>query len=545
MPLSGSPELPTVKAEPLSADAGRLARFLLSHATIEAALRGPPLIDVRLREAADPGAPLFPDSITVEIDAADLATAPAALDGLDQERACILLRNVIQCVPDYRGFLASAFDKLAVGGFLIVTVPHQFLYERKLQVPSRYRQSHLRFYTPGALLAEVEEALDPCRYRVRLLADHDAGFDYAASLQSVPEGGHDIVLCLEKMAASPWRAAMEQDESQSAVYTSVSPFLPPFEAEANAYRVIAPDNRQINRLIVLKLDHRGDFMMAMPAFRILRHAFPAAGITLVCGSWNRQEAECLGLFDRVIAFDFFPEDVSAGPSVLSYEELCNSFAEVIAGESFDAAIDLRLYEDTRELIKSIDARHRAGFDPLDKFPWLSIPLNLLIPTRDGRAEQGVMLATDFHTRIGEHHGFAMIFLRQPEMEERRSVLDGPYLTLRPGHYEFEVLIEPLAQEFAIGYDLAANDSRRMLGAGEIAVRRDRYPRFTFDTTERIEKFEFRLMTRHAGPLPPFRFLGLRYRRYGAFVGVHQREAMALLAHLVALRLEEPYTVARL
>ena len=270
---------------------------------------------------------------------------------------------------------------------------------------------------------------------------------------------------------------------------------------------------------------------------------PASRWSAARGTGRRPED--LRLFDRVIAFDFFPEDVSAGPSVLSYEELCDGFAELVAGESFDAAIDLGLYEDTRELIKSIDARHRAGFDPLDKFPWLTIPLNLLIPTRDGRAEQGVMLATDFHTRIGEHHGFAMIFPRQPEMEERRSVLDGPYLTLRPGHYEFEVLIEPLAQEFAMGYDLAANDSRRMLGAGEIAVRRDRYPRFTFETTERIEKFEFRLMTRHAGPLPPFRFLGLRYRRYGAFVGVHQREAMALLAHLVALRLEEPYTVARL
>ena len=46
-------------------------------------------------------------------------------------------------------------------------------------------------------------------------------------------------------------------------------------------------------------------------------------------------------------------------------------------------------------------------------------------------------------------------------------------------------------------------------------------------------------------MPPFRFLGLRYRRDGAFIGVHQREAMALLAHLVALRLEEPYTVAQL
>src|SRR5438270_3756244 len=193
MSLTEPPELPAAEPEPLTGDGCSLARFLLSQPAVAAALRSPSIIDVRLKEAADPVSPLFADSVTVEIDAPDLPTAAAVLDGLADEQACLLLRNVVQCVADYRGLLAKAFDKLALGGFLIVIVPHQFLYERKLQVPSRYQQAHLRFYTPGTLLAEIEEALDPCRYRVRLLADHDAGFDYAASLQSAAAGGHEIV----------------------------------------------------------------------------------------------------------------------------------------------------------------------------------------------------------------------------------------------------------------------------------------------------------------------------------------------------------------
>src|SRR5205823_5154643 len=99
--------------------------------------------------AADPSSPLLPDTISIEIDDSGPGAAHATLDGLGGEQNCILLRNVIQRLPDYRSFIARAFDKLAIGGFLIVIVPHQFLYERKLQVPSRYERAHQRFYTPG------------------------------------------------------------------------------------------------------------------------------------------------------------------------------------------------------------------------------------------------------------------------------------------------------------------------------------------------------------------------------------------------------------
>ena len=516
---------------------------MLSHRALDPALRSAWIVDVRLRNGSDRSGPLLPDSVTLDIGAGELREAHRTLHKLDGGQHCILLRGVIQLLPDYRSCIAAAFEKLATGGFLIVIVPHQFLYERKLQVPSRYDRAHLRFYTPGALLAEIEEALDPCRYRVRLLADHDADFDDRAPLNTVPQGGHEIVLCLQKIAPPPWREAMEEDERQSIVYTRPHRFLEPYDRAETVYRVVAPDEGGIKRVIVLKLDHRGDFTMAIPAFQIIRQRFCDAEVTLVCGSWNRQEAEKLEVFDRVLAFDFFPEDASAGWSGGPQDDLGERFAALVADEHYDVAIDLRLFEDTRGLLQAIDARHKAGFDPYNEFPWLTIPLNPLIPTRHGRAELRVIASTEFDSRKGEHRHFAIVFA-EAAPGEPGQLLWGPYVTLPQGHYELEVLIEPLGEDFELGYDLAGNHGRDVLGMGVLRVERDRFPKLTLHLTEPIEGFEFRLMSISSAALPPFRFMGLRYKRHGAIVGSHQREAMALLAHLVALRLQFPYTVAQ-
>src|SRR5438876_8889458 len=64
------------------------------------------------------------------------------------------------------------------------------------------------------------------------------------------------------------------------------------------------------RLLVLKLDHLGDFIIAMPAMQALRDHFPNDEITLVCGSWNRSLAESTGLFDAIVVYDFFPPSSS-------------------------------------------------------------------------------------------------------------------------------------------------------------------------------------------------------------------------------------------
>jgi ADP-heptose:LPS heptosyltransferase len=112
------------------------------------------------------------------------------------------------------------------------------------------------------------------------------------------------------------------------------------------------------RIIILKLDHLGDFVVALPALEQLRTAFQEANITLVCGSWNRPWAEQCGLFDNVVTFDFFaPTNVEGrGPGEAQFE----SFRALPLG-SYDLAVDLRHDPDTRLLLAEVEAKFRVGF----------------------------------------------------------------------------------------------------------------------------------------------------------------------------------------
>ena len=83
----------------------------------------------------------------------------------------------------------------------------------------------------------------------------------------------------------------------------------------------------------------------------------------------------------------------------------------MAGKSYDLAIDLRLYDDTRELLRKIDARNRAGFDRFDDFPWMTIRLNTPSATDDDRGESAVMSATAFHTSLGNHRTYEIVYRR--------------------------------------------------------------------------------------------------------------------------------------
>jgi ADP-heptose:LPS heptosyltransferase len=111
------------------------------------------------------------------------------------------------------------------------------------------------------------------------------------------------------------------------------------------------------RILILKLDHLGDFITALPALGQLRDAFPASRITLVCGSWNRAWAVQCGLFDEVVPFDFFSV-VSAQRGV---EASRIAAFEALGLGLFDLAIDLRHDPDTRPLLARAEAGFRAGF----------------------------------------------------------------------------------------------------------------------------------------------------------------------------------------
>jgi ADP-heptose:LPS heptosyltransferase len=126
---------------------------------------------------------------------------------------------------------------------------------------------------------------------------------------------------------------------------------------------------RIGAILVYKLDHFGDFVIAQPALRDLRAAFPRAHIRLICGSWNLANARACMLVDEVRGFDYFPER-SANWDGRQVEGMA-VFDAAVAGR-FDLAIDLRVDDDTRHLLGRVDARLRCGVGLRTRFPLLDI-----------------------------------------------------------------------------------------------------------------------------------------------------------------------------
>jgi ADP-heptose:LPS heptosyltransferase len=111
-------------------------------------------------------------------------------------------------------------------------------------------------------------------------------------------------------------------------------------------------------VIVLKLDHLGDFVVSWPAMRRLRERLPDADLTLVCGSWNRAWADRLGLWDRVVTFDGLQR--GGTPWWREMPEVARRFA-ALGLPAVDLAVDLRVDADTRALLGLVRARLRVGF----------------------------------------------------------------------------------------------------------------------------------------------------------------------------------------
>ena len=101
------------------------------------------------------------------------------------------------------------------------------------------------------------------------------------------------------------------------------------------------------RILVLKLDHLGDFLIGLPALAKLRTTFPRAYIVLICGPWNVATARALGVADEVRAYEYFPENAQ-GWDGLPVEDL-DRFRGVCS-DRFDLALDLRVDEDAASAI---------------------------------------------------------------------------------------------------------------------------------------------------------------------------------------------------
>ncbi len=164
------------------------------------------------------------------------------------------------------------------------------------------------------------------------------------------------------------------------------PFIhPAFETDTGMYKVhrepgntiwssnITALRQNVQRILVMRLDHIGDFTLSIPAFRLLRETFPHARIDAIVGPWNRTLAERLKLFDRVMLFNFYAERSGDGRE-LDESASRQIFRALLADQVYDLAIDLRLDGDTRQLLTLVDAEFRAGFSQGLLHPWLDISL---------------------------------------------------------------------------------------------------------------------------------------------------------------------------
>jgi len=166
-------------------------------------LSGDHILDIGYRGYVEEAVvPIVPQAIGIDLNypGYDGRTLPFA----DYSQDAVYSSHCLEHIDDYVAALREWQRVLRIGGFMIVTVPHQFLYEKRAALPSRFNADHKRFYTPGSLLAEVEAALEPNTYRLRHLADNDKGYTYWRPPETHPGGNYEIEMVLERIARPAW-----------------------------------------------------------------------------------------------------------------------------------------------------------------------------------------------------------------------------------------------------------------------------------------------------------------------------------------------------
>jgi glycosyltransferase involved in cell wall biosynthesis/ADP-heptose:LPS heptosyltransferase len=116
------------------------------------------------------------------------------------------------------------------------------------------------------------------------------------------------------------------------------------------------------KILVSKLDHMGDLVLAIPALMKLRARYPYAKIDALIGSWNVEVVTELSIFDNIYTLDFFEKksSMTADANKISLTECTQHMPQ------YDLAIDLRRQADTRFILLKIPATYRVGYSAFDE-----------------------------------------------------------------------------------------------------------------------------------------------------------------------------------
>jgi FkbM family methyltransferase len=165
-------------------------------------MSGSVVIDIGFRGCYANSVPILPHAIGVDVDypGYDGINLPFADGSVDT----VYSSHMLEHVADYRVVIRDWYRVLKSGGFIVCIVPHQFLYEKKHELPSLWNSDHKRFYTPSSLLREFEESLDPNSYRIRHLRDNDQDYNYTRGPYAHASGRYEIELVIQKTQKPDW-----------------------------------------------------------------------------------------------------------------------------------------------------------------------------------------------------------------------------------------------------------------------------------------------------------------------------------------------------
>ena len=102
-------------------------------------------------------------------------------------------------------------------------------------------------------------------------------------------------------------------------------------------------NKEVNKILVLRTEHIGDYIVSLPALKFLREKYPKAKITLVIGSCNKDLAKAIPYVDEMIigANPLAKRNLSILDILIIFTFKINSylrFIKLIRKESYDLVI---------------------------------------------------------------------------------------------------------------------------------------------------------------------------------------------------------------
>lgn len=142
--------------------------------------------------------------------------------------------------------------------------------------------------------------------------------------------------------------------------------------------------KTIQHILVIKGDHIGDLIIALPAFLRLRDSFPDASFSLACSPWNVDMARQLGLFDNI--YSTILDSNGTPRRRLSREQIELSIETIQKIPHSDIAIILKPESTNNYLADYLDADIIAGFG-IDEVPnrtTISHPSRLQSERAEGR-----------------------------------------------------------------------------------------------------------------------------------------------------------------